>query len=70
MRQCFGKVRHKSKQDATTHVLHRKKYAVLNAYRCQFCGFWHVGEQSPSYSLADYKRRREELAEELVNETV
>jgi hypothetical protein len=46
-RSCGRKQRHGSEAEARAHIggLHgRKGYqGLLNAYRCRFCGGWHVG---------------------------
>ena len=39
---CVGKQRHPSFLDAKRH-LKRIGMKCLNAYRCPFCGGWHVG---------------------------
>lgn len=47
-RACKGKVRHASIEAAQAHVgaLNRTKgYKPMDAYRCQFCGGYHVGQR-------------------------
>lgn len=46
-RVCGRKIRHNSESAARNHIahLHRRKgwQGHLNAYRCGFCGGWHIG---------------------------
>lgn len=49
-RACGTKIRHKSRGDALSHmyVLTRTtgaSKALLNVYRCEACGCWHVGHR-------------------------
>lgn len=44
---CEGKRRYQSVADAQPHITNlyrrRKAYGTLQAYKCQFCGGYHVG---------------------------
>ena len=43
-KQCAGKIRHTTPQNAWATVKHtRGRLGVMRAYRCTFCGGWHVG---------------------------
>lgn len=44
-KSCKGKVRHTSLEhaDAHRHALSRLDGDRMSAYRCRFCGGWHVG---------------------------
>lgn len=46
-RQCKGKIRHETVEAAKAHIhnLNRAKgyQGMMNAYRCAFCGGWHIG---------------------------
>lgn len=46
---CDGKIRHKSRREASIHkkaLLGRKANRKTEPYFCQFCHFWHVGGTS------------------------
>lgn len=47
-KQCDGKIRHASAQDAGyhRHLLNVKDPAPMSVYRCKFCGAFHVGRMS------------------------
>lgn len=44
---CAGKIRHDSEAKAWRHIngIMRRRGAdgKMNAYRCKYCGFWHIG---------------------------
>lgn len=43
---CDGKIRHATEGAAKRHIAginRRKPRGFLHAYRCKFCGGWHVG---------------------------
>lgn len=46
-KQCQGKVRHPNPQAAYAHAASLKHKGdvtgFINAYKCRFCGGWHVG---------------------------
>lgn len=46
-RACSRKIRHETEAAARGHIgqLHKRKgwQGHMNAYRCSFCGGWHVG---------------------------
>ncbi len=49
-RSCTGKVAHASKEQALGHAIGlRRRLGALprdsHAYRCRFCGSWHVGHR-------------------------
>lgn len=46
-RACTGKQRHADEQGAQAHVrsLYAKGIAGRRAYRCKFCGGYHVGRE-------------------------
>lgn len=48
-RSCDGKIRHADQREALDHIagLNRRKgfQGSMNAYRCDFCGGWHVGHR-------------------------
>jgi len=47
-RACGHKVRHENEAAARAHIgalHHAKGYSPMNAYRCSFCGGWHVGHR-------------------------
>lgn len=44
-----GKVRHELKQDAKSQATHMKAIGSkvkYNVYRCELCGFWHIGNKA------------------------
>ena len=47
-KQCDGKIRHKTKEDAHSarYSLQKKTGEWLRIYKCKFCGGWHVGHPS------------------------
>jgi hypothetical protein len=45
---CYGKQNFEGPQEASRAIRH----AGMNSYRCEFCGFWHVG-----HSLGPQTRR-------------
>jgi hypothetical protein len=46
---CTGKIPHHSKQSALDHFHQMKRNGKeiygLEVYRCQFCGFYHLGHR-------------------------
>lgn len=53
-RQCKGKVRYayKEQANAAAAYLRKKRFGRYHAYKCKFCGGFHVGHKGVS------KRRR------------
>lgn len=50
-RTCGHKIRHTTVEAARVHIgqlHHAKGYCPMNAYRCSFCGGWHVGHRGRS----------------------
>ena len=51
-RMCTGKVRHKD-EAAAEAAIHRSEWAEdatgapLRAYRCEYCGRWHLTSRAP-----------------------
>lgn len=59
-RSCEGKVRHASAAAAQLAAGKLRKThdgGAWAAYRCQFCGAWHVGRQSAQQRQATHARR-------------
>lgn len=49
--QCDGKQQHATKGAAIRHkwaLWRRYNESGLNVYRCVYCGYYHVGHDSPS----------------------
>lgn len=46
--QCEGKFRFQTHEAATLVIKksQRKRHQAMNAYRCEFCGGWHMGRPS------------------------
>lgn len=46
-RSCSSKIRHDDEAAARAHIGHLNRtkgyQGPMNAYRCRFCGGWHVG---------------------------
>ncbi len=44
---CEGKQRHATKTEAVAHLISLERSCGYrgHAYRCQFCGFFHVGRR-------------------------
>lgn len=56
-RACEGKVAHPSLDGALTAK--RKSGHDVHAYKCKWCGFWHLGRMSSSMAGAMANRRRD-----------
>lgn len=68
---CSGKIPHTSKPAAERHVSLSSKHGQrkwnVHAYRCAFCGYWHVGSMTIS-SKTPYKREHINLYAEIEQE--
>lgn len=61
---CDGKMRHESKRTAAKYL---RRYVAVNkpggreAYRCAYCGFWHITSRTGAEARARYREmhRRE-----------
>jgi hypothetical protein len=62
---CLGKSAYQTQMQAQAAIGRRRRNnkdrAPLNAYRCRYCGQWHVGHPKPK-TIAE--RKREELVHE------
>lgn len=47
-RMCGDKVRHLTGRGARklARQMRRRGDVQMGAYRCEYCGFWHIGHQS------------------------
>ena len=47
-KSCKGKVKHKSRIDAIKAMTktRQKGESRMHAYRCKFCGGWHIGHMT------------------------
>lgn len=54
---CKGKIRHRNKGGACTH-LRKMKAPGMNAYRCKQCGGWHIGHSSRAAGIQSRLDRR------------
>lgn len=50
---CLGKFKYNSRTDANKE-LRRKSRLDLNAYRCTFCGCWHVGTKHKKFRRPNF----------------
>ena len=67
-KSCEGKAKHDTKDNAVVAikvlVRNRGHQGQLHAYRCDFCGKWHVGHQrgqngiGSGYAARDFHVRR------------
>jgi uncharacterized membrane protein YgcG len=51
-RSCDGKRRYRTKRGADGVVLEiarQQRDESIRAYKCQFCGYWHVGHRKASW---------------------
>lgn len=51
-RSCSRKIRHTTESDARRHIaglnIGKGYQGAMNAYRCSFCGGWHIGHRGHS----------------------
>lgn len=51
-KQCKGKVRHQTEKFAEIAVRNTRSTGNLSAYRCSFCGGWHIGHTPGKQGMA------------------
>lgn len=58
-KSCEGKQRHNSKTEAVAHIINERRNGNtgLCAYKCRFCGGWHVGHKPKKVKMCEEIRR-------------